>query len=88
MVPTIVRALMRKKNGMSSSLLSSKFIVAANVVNIVQYIPVAEATAGLTSSWIRNELKITPGPIPDIAAKRAAKKATSTKIVIRLGFKS
>ena len=49
---------------------------------------IAEATAGEISNWMKIELKMTPGPTPDIAAKKAAKKATITSLVIFLGLKS
>lgn len=39
-------------------------IEAARVVNNVQYIPVADATAGCIPNYINSELKIVPGAIP------------------------
>ena len=45
----MVRALIRMKNSMLRPSLSRRLIVADKVVNIVQYIPVAAATAGWTS---------------------------------------
>ena len=56
-------------------------IVAAIVVYMVKYIPVADATAGCMSNWISTELKIKPGPIPHIAAKNAPKKATRVSLM-------
>ena len=48
-VPTTVRILIRTKKGMFNLSLKSRLIVAAIVVNIVMYIPVAEPTAGVIS---------------------------------------
>ena len=63
-------------NGMLSPLFRSTMRVLARVVNIVQYIPVADATAGCISSWTSIELKIRPGPKPAKLEKIATKKAT------------
>ena len=49
-VPTIVSEFMRMKYGMFNPFDRSRVIEAAKVVNITQYIPVAEATAGCISS--------------------------------------
>lgn len=74
--------------GMFRPLLMSRLIVADRVVNIVMYIPVADATAGWMSSRIKKELKMTPGPTPDMAARKAAKNATNTSKTIFFPFKS
>ena len=47
----------------------------------VQYMPVAEATAGCMSSYTKTELKIRPGPSPAIPEKKATIKA------IKMSFK-
>ena len=63
---------------MFSLLFIRSTLVAVKVVNIVRYMPVADATVGCMSYWIITELKIRPGPTPAAAAKKAPKKATVT----------
>ena len=47
-------------------------IVADPAVNMVKYIPVAEAVAALRSSWTKIGWKATPGPSPTVVARNAA----------------
>lgn len=57
-------------------------IEAASVVNIVQYMPVAVATAGCIPSLTRSELKMVPGAIPAKPEKSATINAIEAILVI------
>ena len=57
-------------------------VVAANVVKRVQYIPVADATAGCMSIYTIIELKMVPGAMPAKAEQQAALNATITSLPI------
>ena len=72
----MVMTMSRPANGISRPLLISTIRVLARVVNIVQYMPVADATAGCMSSYTSIELKIRPGPKPAKLEKIATRKAT------------
>jgi len=63
-VPSNDREQRSTAYGKFSFWLRRVIIEAARVVNIVQYIPVAEATAGCIPCYINSELKIVPGAIP------------------------
>ena len=64
-----------------SASLRRRIVVAARVVKRVQYMPVAEATAGCMSSYTMMELKIVPGLIPAKPDAKAAPNATAISLM-------
>jgi len=58
--------------------------VAASVVKRVQYMPVAEATAGCISSYTMIELKMVPGLMPANPEASAAQNATAISLATDL----
>ena len=58
---------------------------AAKVVNMVRYIPVAEATKGCMSIYVNNELNTVPGPTPHIEAKNAPRNEKNASLKVLLG---
>jgi len=86
-VPIRVRELRRNAYGKFSFPFKRVIIEAARVVNMVQYMPVADATAGCIPNYINSELKIVPGAIPARPENSATIKAIIAILKIVFGEK-